>query len=494
MKSVAFGCALFLSGAAAWGQDWPSLDARTRSLGGAGVAFADGRGDGMFWNPASLAVGAEKPFDFSTGFSFSLNAYVDVHATGDVVADINRILDQYDFFDLQTASANFDAGTVTAADLQNVMQIIDNITRLDEGGKGVLVGAGGSFNLRVGPFGIFVNGLGNIGAAPVVDFTGVGFSTNPAFFGAIPPASGVPTPAQTNLSNALQAQGGLSPTDADNLAFHAQQSLGDAAISDPAFIAAMVALAQGTGGTTSLYDNPSGVFFRALAQAEAGISFALPLLPTVLDVGVSFKEIISESSFRFVSYAEKDSGTDVNDSVREDLLKNNRVRSNHFNMDFGARVMPLEWLTLGLSARNVIPMDIKYGGPGRMRMEPQMRFGVMANAGILKFGADIELLENESPVLPGYKMRHVGVGLEFDFPVFKLRLGYAENLAFSPDHGRLTVGFGFDLGGFVIDIGAQASLTEITTENATLDGSESKQTFFSDWVSAGVTIGVNLPF
>lgn len=495
MKTLVLGCTLLLSGAAAWGQDWSSLDARSRALGGAGVAFADGRGASMYWNPASLAAGAEKPLDFSTGFAFTINAFVDAHVTGNVAGDVNRVLDQYEFYDFQTIQSNFDAGTVSSTDLQNAMQIIDSLSRLNEPGKGVLLGVGASFNLRVGPFGLFVNALGNVGANPVVDFTGVGFSTNPAFFGALPAAVPPPTPAQANLSQTLQNQAGLSATDADNLAYQAQQALGDAAISNPAFVDAMVALAQGTGGATNLYNNPSGVFLRALAQVEAGVSFALPLLPTLLDVGVSFKAIVSETSFRFLSYAEQDSGTDVGEAIRDDLLKKNRVRSTNFNMDFGARVMPLEWLTVGLAVRNLIPMDIKYDGPGKMHMDPQVRLGAMASAlGFLKFGVDIDLVENESPVLPGYMTRHLGLGIEFDLPVLKLRFGYAHNLAFASDHGRLTAGIGFDIGGFVIDIGAQASLNEIVYQPAKLDGSDSAQTFMSDWVSAGITMGINLPF
>jgi hypothetical protein len=94
MKTAIFTCVLVLSGATAWAQDWPTLDARTRALGGAGVAFADGRGESMYWNPASLAVGAEKPFDFSTGFAFSFSTFVDVHATDNIASDVTKITDQ----------------------------------------------------------------------------------------------------------------------------------------------------------------------------------------------------------------------------------------------------------------------------------------------------------------------------------------------------------------------------------------------------------------
>src|SRR6185503_3597718 len=157
-----------------------------------------------------------------------------------------------------------------------------------------------------------------------VDFTGVGFSSDPAAFFAQMPAPGALTAAGNNLSLAMQG-GGLAPADADKLAFQAQQALGDAAISDPAFINAMTILAQGTtAGGSTLYDNRSGMLVRGLAQVEAGISLALPVLPTLLDVGVSFKEVISETSFTIVTFADKDSEDDLGDRVRDDLTKDNR--------------------------------------------------------------------------------------------------------------------------------------------------------------------------
>src|SRR5207244_12906159 len=114
------------AGTSAWAQDWSPADARTRSLGGAGVAFADGRADSLYWNPASLAVGSEKILDFSTGWSVSLSAYVDVHVTGHIASDVTHILDMYDTFDFQALQNNFNSATptFTAQDVQNVAKII----------------------------------------------------------------------------------------------------------------------------------------------------------------------------------------------------------------------------------------------------------------------------------------------------------------------------------------------------------------------------------
>jgi hypothetical protein len=500
MKSL-FAAALVLSaGGAAWAQDWSPLDARSRALGGAGVAFADGRADSLYWNPASLAVGSEKLFDFSTGFSFSLNFYVDAHVTGGAAADVTHILDMYDTFDFKNVQANFNSATPTfsAQDVQNAAQIIDSVSHLADKGKGVLTDVGTGFNLRVGPFGLFVHGQANVGGVPVVDLSGVGFSSDPAAFFANIPAPGVLTPAANNLSLSMQGAG-LSAADANKLAFQAQQSLGDAAISDPAFVNAMTILAQGTapGAATTLYGNPSGILVRALAQVEAGISLAIPVLPTLLDVGISFKEVISETSFTTVTFADKDDDDNVTDRIRDDLTKDNRKRTTKFNMDLGIQGRPFECLTLGLAARNIIPMDLAFAGPGGdLHVDPQVRFGAMFRPiGLLRLGFDVDLMENESPVLPGYTIRHFGAGAEINLSVLKLRVGYADNLAFSKDHGRLCAGLGLDfLGYLVIDLGVQASLTKTEIQAAKVDGSDDARTIPSDRVSVGVSIGMNLPF
>jgi hypothetical protein len=500
MKSVLVAALVLSAGGAAGAQDWSPLDARSRALGGAGVAFADGRADSLYWNPASLAAGSEKLFDFSTGFSFSFNFYADAHVTGGLAEDFTHIVDMYDKFDFETLQNNFNSATptFTAQDVQNVARIVDSVSHLADKGKGMLTEVGSGFNLRVGPFGLFVHGQATVGSAPIVDLTGVGFSSDPAaFFGQIP-APGALTPAANNLSLAMQGAG-LAAGDANKLAFQAQQALGDAAISDPAFVNAMTILARGTvaGTTSTFYDNPSGLIVRALAQVEAGLSLALPVLPTLLDVGLSFKEVISETSFTTVTFADKDSEDHLSRRIKDDLTKDNRKRTTKFNMDFGVRATPFEWLSLGLAGRNIIPMDLAFAGPGgSMHVDPQVRLGMMLRPiNLIRLGVDVDLMENESPVLPGYTIRHFGAGAELNLTVLKIRVGYDDNLAFSQDHGRLCAGLGLDFFGYlVIDFGVQASLTKTVIQAAKVDGSDAAKTIPSDRVSAGLSIGVNLPF
>jgi hypothetical protein len=141
-------------------------------------------------------------------------------------------------------------------------------------------------------------------------------------------------------------------------------------------------------------------------------------------------------------------------------------------------------------------MDLEFAGPGgKIHQDPQVRFGALVRAlGFINVGFDVDLMENESPVLPGYTTRHFGAGLELDLPVLKLRVGYDDNLAFKPDHGRVTAGVGLDFFGFILDVGVQASFVKTEVKAAAVDGSDSATTIPTDRVSAGFTLGVNVPF
>lgn len=505
MKHPALATLAFLAlSSLAAAQEWSPLDARTRSLGGAGVAFADGRADSLYWNPASLAAGSEKVLDFSTGFSFSMSFYGEAHIAGNSVSDVYHILDEYKKFDFQSAQSNFNSTTptFTASDVQHALQIVSDLSALGSPGHGVTADLGTGFDLRVGPFGLFVHGLGYSGVQAVTDFSGLSLTTDSAAFfnqmnTSFPAPVGGLSAAGTALSARLQAAG-LSATDANNLAYQAQQSLGNAGISDLAFQNALVTLVEGTlaGDPTTLYNNNSGVVIRGLLQMEAGVSFAVPVLPTLLNVGISLKDVISYTTWERATFAMKDSASGLSKTIRDDLTKNNDKQFSNFNMDLGAQAIPFEWLSLGLAARNLIPMTLNYSGLGEtIHEKPQARFGAQATAlGFLRLGADVDLLEEDSAVLPGYKIRNVGVGAEFDLPVLKLRLGYQDNVAQSGDHGRLAAGLGLDLGGFIVDLGAQTSLVKTTYKPASVDGSSSAKTVPFDRVSVGLTMGINLPF
>jgi len=176
--------------------------------------------------------------------------------------------------------------------------------------------------------------------------------------------------------------------------------------------------------------------------------------------------------------------------------------SNNFNFDLGARLMPLDWLTLSLSARNVIPMDIPVGGPGAgtFHQDPIIRFGAMGMAlGFIRVGMDIDLLQQSSFAVTGYNVRRFGMGAEFDLPAligFPLmiipRIGYSDNLAMSNEAGWLTAGLALKIFAFTLDLGAQMALEQAQFKSATSSGGAAKS--YPAGAIVGLTLAVDIPF
>jgi hypothetical protein len=312
------------------------------------------------------------------------------------------------------------------------------------------------------------------------------------------------SPGVAPLSTAMQGAG-LTASQANLLAVEALRS--GVNIQDPRMFATLVQIAGATAANNvpntqmTLDQNGSGISVRALAQIEAGVAFGLPLLPTLLDVGIAFKMIYNEASFASRSIAQLSNGK-IGSSIVDDF-KSNRIGSSDFNMDLGARFMPLEWLTLSLSARNLIPMDIPVGGfaGGTYHQDPIVRFGAMGMAlGFIRVGMDIDLTEQASFDLSGYAVRRFGTGVEFDLPAligFPLmvipRVGYTDNLAMSGETGWITGGLAIKIFAFTLDLGAQMALDQAQFKAASsFSGSAAKS--YPAGGSVGVTLAVDLPF
>ncbi len=228
--------------------------------------------------------------------------------------------------------------------------------------------------------------------------------------------------------------------------------------------------------------------------SPAGITFGLPLFPTVLDLGISLKEIITETFARRLTLREIDEDDDLADRVRKEF-EEERKRSNDFNVDVGALLRPASWLRVGVAARNLIPMRVDVAGTGGdLRLRPQVRAGVALRLfDLINLGADIDLTENRMGLLPGYSSRFVGGGVELDIPVVKLRVGYFDNLASPFTQGTLTAGLGIKILAFTLDVSAQAALRERVIRPETLDG-DKKELSLPERALVGITLGFNTPF
>ncbi len=494
---------------AAVAQEWIPLDGRSKAVGNAGVAFAEGPA-AAYWNPASLAYKAEKPFDFSTGVGFTISAFGDVAIEGDILADVVHVTDLYSDLNFQAIQTRMNAGTHTSQDVQDALKIMNAVLALDDPGKGSIAHAGGGFDLKIGPFGIFARALGTVAMDPFYDFSPGNSSSLTStdlatFFGQMPDGAVALSGAGSALAAKLfscgltgNSDGGVA-TDAEELAFQAQTALGDAAISDPKMQEALCAVAQatlaGAGGAASntLYFNGSGVEIRSILQREIGISFGLPLYPSILNVGIGLKEIITDSFYRRITLKEIDEDDDLLGRVKDEYKENSK-RSNDFNIDLGATVYPLSWLTVGLSARNLIPMTIDIAGPGGdIHLDPQVRMGAAARVSILRFGFDLDLTKDDSELLQGYESQTLGFGMEIDLWVLQLRGGWFDNIASSTSKGVFTGGLGLNFYLFKLDIAGQLALSEVKVKPADPAAGDNEQ-LVPERLGVGVTLRVDLPF
>ena len=176
MRRTIAGIALYymylsLFPAPAAAQEWFPIDARTKATGGAGVAFGEGP-SAAYWNPASLADGAEMPFDFTTGFGMEISAGADVNLLGSLAVDIVNLGNLYSDIEIDDIRDEIDMGTHTEADVQDAFTLVDAILDLDNPDGTVLITAGAGVDLKIGPFSIFTRGFGGVGLDPFMDPSG----------------------------------------------------------------------------------------------------------------------------------------------------------------------------------------------------------------------------------------------------------------------------------------------------------------------------------
>ena len=114
--------------------------------------------------------------------------------------------------------------------------------------------------------------------------------------------------------------------DADKLAIQAQQSLGDAGISDAAFQQSFIDGINATlanfgsgaaGDPLTIFFNGSGIEFRGIRIRETGISMGLPLHGLLFEslipvnVGITLKEVIGETFRTVITLQDLQDGEDV---------------------------------------------------------------------------------------------------------------------------------------------------------------------------------------
>jgi hypothetical protein len=510
------GGLLLLIGIPVSGQDADLRADSSEGMGGAGVAVVEGVSS-VARNPASLTMGDED-FEFFAGeWGIQGSFGVDISAGNDLLSTVDTLDDLYRGLAFQDIQSRLNAATpeATAADFENAMELVQALVGLDGKGDGVLGTMGGGVHLRIGSFAIHATQVGHAGISPFFDLSIPGASaltssSLASLFGNS--AGGTLSPAGTQLSNQLKAAGLIGDSDSDGtddaeeLAFHAQQALGEAALSDPAFVSAMESIVQatnavsGTGASSStLAFNGSGVEIRGVTIREVGLSASYPLLPGLLSVGVTVKEMIGETFRTRLALEELENGQDL----LGELFKNfgeNVERTSRMTIDLGVVVSPLPFLTVGLSAKNLVPVEFGFAGTSEsFGVDPQFRLGVGVSAlGFLRFGVDVDLLETSlDDLVEGLKSRYLGGGVEFDLGGdllgLKLRTGGFTDLSAGDSAPVWTAGIGLKFLGFFLDLNGQVAFSRVEVESSS-EADGSGLTRLPQRMSGSVALGFEVSF
>ncbi|MBC8340693.1 MAG: conjugal transfer protein TraF [Proteobacteria bacterium] len=210
----------------------------------------------------------------------------------------------------------------------------------------------------------------------------------------------------------------------------------------------------------SLVVNESGARVRGLGVIESGVGYGHSFFDGLLNVGANLKYMRGITFTKYVGYQTiEDVEFDFGDS-------NLREESGSFGLDIGLMSKPFDFLQVGLVARNVNSPKFKTGRDGdpegrkNFTVDAQVRMGAAFfpfSNDTLVIATDLDLTENKSDLLSGYKSRLWSLGAEYKIPIpvvsIALRAGGYMNAASGADHAFvLTGGLGLKVWLLTLDL------------------------------------------
>ena len=468
-------------------QPFIAVDSRTRAMGTAGVAAAEGP-SASYWNPANLARGSEGILGIKwSKTAFDLNVFADAQVHGDVVETFDRLLNDF-ASDVDGIQTRFNAETATVQDVRDIFEIVDGLADLNKPGNGVLGDVGGVATLRLGNFALSYRLLGMISGTTNIDLTTASLANEgkddllqvAQNFIDANVAAGDPLNAPTAGSYAatniapLLVNIGLAADQANELAFQAEQAIGDQ-LNDPETQAAITSVINVTGlstdaspnATNTLDSNNSYVLVRGVALQEIAFAYGIPLFGGKLRVGVAPKIIAGTTFYDLFEVSDEadgvNSGGDIIDELR-DIMDGSETDTNRFSVDLGLAYAPWKWLEVGLAGKNLIPADFPFKQPASgivtipdFEIEPQVRAGILVQPlkpKWLRLAMDLDVTKNSTSLFPGYQERILGAGVELAPKLWIFRLGLrggvVKNLEDSGSGLAYTFGLGLRAGVFYL--------------------------------------------
>jgi hypothetical protein len=173
-------------------------------------------------------------------------------------------------------------------------------------------------------------------------------------------------------------------------------------------------------------NNESGSRIRGLGVIEAGVGYGHSFFDGLVSVGANLKYL---RGITFDKYVDYQSIEDADISFSDSAL---RRESDAFGLDLGIMSKPFDWLRVGLVARNVnapkFDVNGNTGGPnpvGSFRLEPQVRAGAAFypfSKDFLIIATDIDLTNNKSDLIDGFRSRLWSFGAEVNLPLWVMSL------------------------------------------------------------------------
>jgi len=461
-----------LAGSASAGP-WSFVGARHQAMGGAGVAVSDDS-NAAYWNPANLAH--KKAYDVQ------LSVTLDGNIENNALERLSRLIEDGENVDALISSAGGPPG-LTDGQRSQIVGFLEDLGDFGKSGEAVHVG------VNVGLAGR-ANGLG---FSAMSHTTGTVFpNVDPASLAVVATAGALadllncgacPAPTNQALADEILAADGTGLWDqagADNYVRLFEDAGADTTKGSTSDlmknIANQTALAAAGGGGGTLAAGDTGALVGGLSTQEFGISYGLAIpvpffepLDKKISVGATAKYIMGITFVSFTGYSGSGDAGDVLAGVTDFDQSN---IDHNFGLDLGASYRPFEWLTFGLTARNVNSPEFDAKNLGSITLPAQVRIGTAVEPiENLLLAFDFDATENQIATLPGFKSRIVSLGSEYAIPMgdnvdLALRFGAFSNVSgqVNQDWG-LTGGLGLRLWQFVMDlsVGGSPNRETITT-------------------------------
>ncbi|BAI80965.1 conserved hypothetical protein [Deferribacter desulfuricans SSM1] len=459
----------FLMVTFSYAAEWQIVGPRALGMGGAYVAVVNDS-TAAYWNPAAFGFYSKKDIKRYEKKKFGLG--IGVGAGYSVHNDLGDKIDDILDYDYDKVSNDISNGVLSAENLHDYIQIINNVNKITDK-DAVVFKANGFLASRIKHFGIGIFALGNIAAVPIIDLKNIAVDSNDNnIIDSLANISGdnnydVLSSSQANdLIAKISSLTGWDSTKAQSYVQALDDALRDNNITptqeeiDAAYKVAEIAAEAQTGG--SFDNNTSKIQFEGLIYYEIPISYGYAI-NNKLAIGGNVKFMKGRYYQTYVSLYDDDNDNDLFEKADEDYTE-----SNAFGLDLGIMFKPNNLITLGIVGKNLNTPKFDKPNGGDYDLDPSARAGVAITPfSWLTLAADIDLTENDTNIRD-YKSRNLGLGAEISiFKFLDLRAGMYKNLAESDIGNVYTAGLGINLYLFRLDAGISFS-----QDTATVDGND----------------------